>query len=174
MSSNHARSGLAVLAVIVAAGAWRLRSRDLAPEQRTASEIAAPIVPPVSTVSEPAAVLATASLPVRDPEPIDSHAGPVHPHPMTLERDRIQYENQLLGRMHDAVDLADPVRLSDELARYEREFPDDPNQLQSGFRVILACLESPGPTSTASAQRYFDEERGSTLRRFVARHCLGG
>ena len=53
-------------------------------------------------------------------------------------------------------------------------YPDDPNQLQDqeGFEVISGCLEYPASASTAAGQRYYDRERGSTLDRFVGRHCL--
>jgi hypothetical protein len=61
-------------------------------------------------------------------------------------------------------------RLADQ---YRREYPEDPNQLQQGYDIIADCLEHPGPEASPAGQRYYDVERGSILRRFVARHCLG-
>jgi hypothetical protein len=112
------------------------------------------------------------TVPIRDPGPIDTHDGPVFPHPITPERERIQRENQLIGAMSDAMDLSDGPRLRRILDEYRSEYPDDPNELQVGYAIIADCLERPGAESTAAAQRYYDRERGSMLRRFVARHCL--
>jgi hypothetical protein len=85
---------------------------------------------------------------------------------------RIQRENGLIGAMNDAMDLADGPRLRKILNEYRTEFPEDPNQLQEGYRIVADCLEHPGPAATAAAQRYYDVERGSILRLFVGRHCL--
>jgi hypothetical protein len=111
-------------------------------------------------------------VPLRDPGPIDSHQGPVHPHPITPGHVSIQRENALIGAMNDAMAVSDGPRLQALLGTYRAEYPDDPQQLQAGYQVIVACLEHPGAESRADAQRYDDEHRGSTLRRFVRRHCL--
>ena len=95
------------------------------------------------------------------------------PHPITPGRVRIQRENQLIGALNDAVDLSDGSRLRDVLTDYAREFPDDPNHLQLGYKLIADCLESPSAATRAAGREYFKQERGSILRRFVARHCLG-
>jgi hypothetical protein len=70
----------------------------------------------------------------------------------------------------DVEDGAGVRRLANQ---YRREFPDDPNGLQRGYDIIADCLEHPGSEASAAGQRYYDVERGSILRRFVARHCLG-
>jgi hypothetical protein len=96
----------------------------------------------------------------------------LRPHPITEKHQRVFRENQLIGALYGAIDVEDGAgvrRLADE---YRREFPDDPNQLQQGYDIIADCLEKPGPASKAAGQRYFDEERGSMLRRFVSRLCL--
>jgi hypothetical protein len=110
--------------------------------------------------------------PVRDPSPDDSHDGPVHPHPITEQHQRIFRENQLIGALDGAMDVRDGAGMRRLLQRYRQEYPDDPSALQSGYELIADCLEHPGPAARAAAQRYYDTERGSTLRRFVARHCL--
>ena len=38
--------------------------------------------------------------------------------------------------------------------------------------VAAECLDHPGPAATAAAQRYYDRERGSILRRYIRRTCL--
>jgi hypothetical protein len=96
-----------------------------------------------------------------------------HPHPITAEHIRIQHENELIGAMSDAIDLGDGATLRKILKRYEDEYPEDPNDLHQGYRIIADCLEHPGAESTAAGQRYYDVERGSILRVFVGRHCLG-
>jgi hypothetical protein len=94
-----------------------------------------------------------------------------HPHPITPAHLRIQRENNLIGALNGAMDVADAVGLRGLLDQYRSEFPDDPNHLQQGYAVIADCLQYPGAASQAAGQSYYDRERGSILRRFVARHC---
>jgi hypothetical protein len=112
------------------------------------------------------------NLPIRDPGPIDTHAGPVHPHPITPQHVRIQQENALIGALNDAMNLSDGPRLHELLDRYRAEYPEDPSQLQLGYQVIADCLERPGAESRGAATRYYEKHRGSIVRRFVGRHCL--
>ncbi len=121
-----------------------------------------------ATVSE----VANDGLPFRDPGPTDSHTGPVHPHPITSERIRIQRENQLIGAMSDAMDVRDGEQLRKSLNKYREQYPEDPNQLQEGYQIIADCLEQLGAASAAVGQHYYEKERGSILRRFVGRYCL--
>ena len=92
-------------------------------------------------------------------------------HPITPTHARLQRENDLLGAMNGALDVNDGAGLRHLLDQYRQEYPDDPNQLQEGYGIIADCLEQPGAAATAAGRRYFDRERGSILRRFVARHC---
>ena len=94
-------------------------------------------------------------------------------HPLTPRHARIYRENNLMGAMEGAMDVRDGRGLRHLLQQYQSEFPDDPNQLQQGYGIIANCLEHPGPDATAAGQQYYDRERGSTLRRFVARYCMG-
>jgi hypothetical protein len=137
----------------------------------------APEVAPASTVPAPARTteaphIAKASPEEVDPAPTGDAGEPVHPHPITPERIRIQHENQLIGAMNDAMDLEDGARLRKILRSYQEEYPEDPSQLQEGYRVIADCLEHPSQETKAAGRRYYDEERGSVLRVFVERHCL--
>jgi len=108
------------------------------------------------------------------PEAPDAGTEELRPtHPLTPRHVRIQRENNLVGAMEGAMDVRDGPGLRRLLQEYRNEFPEDPNQLQDGYRVIADCLEYPGPEATAAGQKYYDRERGSTLRRFVARYCMG-
>jgi hypothetical protein len=40
-----------------------------------------------------------------------------------------------------------------------------------GYALIADCLDDPGPASRIAGERYMKENRASTLRRFVERHC---
>jgi hypothetical protein len=95
-----------------------------------------------------------------------------HPHPLTEERARIHHENRLIQSLNDAMDAQDPGSLRQVLADYRQSHPEDPHHLQEGYALIADCLDEPGPSSRVAAERYMKENRASTLRRFVERHCL--
>ncbi len=138
-------------------------------------------VPQVSVTAAPSAPrapalvnVATDGLPFMPAEPdAPAPTGPVHPHPITAEHTRIFRENASIQALNDAMDSRDAQALRKYLARYRSEYPEDAHELQPGYELIADCLEQ-RPGSRAAAQHYFDEERGSSLRRFVLRHCLGG
>jgi hypothetical protein len=139
--------------------------------------VEAPDFAPASTAPAPARTaeaprIAKASPEEVDPAPAGDAGEPVHPHPITPERIRIQHENQLIGAMNDAMDLEDGARLRTILRSYQEEYPEDPSQLQEGYRIIADCLEHPSQETKAAGRRYYDDERGSILRVFVERHCL--
>jgi hypothetical protein len=108
-----------------------------------------------------------------DPNAPRPDGGPLHPHPITPQHERIFRENQLIGALYGAMDVKDGPGVRKLADQYRQEYPEDPNQLQQGYDIIADCLEHPGPGASAAGQRYYDVERGSILRRFVARHCLG-
>ena len=179
---------LGALVVVVLIAAWRLfvRQDDAPPEDDAAAPISGERVPPAPAAApspHAAAPIANtaAAAPATDAgapaaAPSDNDAGEDalrHPHPITSAHIRIQRENNLLGALDGAMDVKDGAGMRRLLQQYRNEFPEDTNELQQGYRIIADCLEYPGPNSTAAGQRYYDRERGSTLRRFVARHCLG-
>ena len=123
---------------------------------------AAPTPPVVDASASPGGLIADASTEELRPS-----------HPLTPRHARIYRENNLIGAMEGAMDVRDGRGLRYLLQQYRSEFPDDPNQLQEGYGIIANCLEHPGPETTAAGQQYFDRERGSTLRKFVARYCMG-
>lgn len=102
----------------------------------------------------------------------DSERGARHPHPITPEHERIFKENTLLAAMNGAMDLGSGEALREFNQRYREEFPEDEQALQPGYALIADCLERSDDDTRARARRYFEEERASTLRRYVKRYCL--
>lgn len=95
-----------------------------------------------------------------------------HAHPITAEHLHIQHENRLIQALNDAMDTKNVKELRNVLEMYRSSHPEDPHALQGGYAVIADCLENPGPDTRAAGERYMEEERASTLRRFVRRHCV--
>jgi hypothetical protein len=150
---------------------------ELEPEPKAFAETATPDPSP-----DPAEVEATKSRPTAltsvvraEPTP-PATKSPVdldgHPHPITAEHIRIRRELSLIQSMNDALDLRDAPHLRALLTDYVREYPDDPNAMGAGYTRIVDCLESPSEATREAAQRYYDQERASTLRRYVRRVCL--
>ncbi|HEX9619221.1 MAG TPA: hypothetical protein VF989_03735 [Polyangiaceae bacterium] len=96
---------------------------------------------------------------------------PHRPHPITDDHLRIRRENQLIQKLNDAMDLGDFITLRKVLAGYREEYPEDAQGLQEGYERVADCLEFPGPETRARGKKYWEEHRGSTLRRFIRRHC---
>jgi hypothetical protein len=181
---------LLALCAVIGLGAWwplgRGRRGEPAPEQAAepapAETPAAPPPRPAPAQAARAPADAGAPPPVAAAEPEllinppgnddPRPAGVLHPHPISARHERIFRENALLGQLDGAMDVEDAAGMRRLLDKYKSEYPDDPNQLQEGYQVILDCLERLDSVSRAAAQRYYDVERGSTLRAFVARHCL--
>ena len=98
--------------------------------------------------------------------------GPVHPHPITPQHQRIFAENRLIGGLNGAMDVKDVPAMRRFLEQYRREYPEDNEMLQDGYAVIADCFEHPGAQARAAAERWVQTHNGSTLKRFVNRHCL--
>jgi hypothetical protein len=98
--------------------------------------------------------------------------GPVHPHPITPQHQRIFAENRLIGGLNGAMDVKDVPAMRRFLEQYRREYPEDNEMLQDGYAVIADCFEHPGAKTRAAAERWVQTHNGSTLKRFVNRHCL--
>lgn len=94
------------------------------------------------------------------------------PHPISPEHQRIFRENNLIGDLNGAMDVKDVAGLRKLLQQYREEYPEDAHVLQDGYELIANCLERPGPETRPIAQRYYDEELDSGLRRYIRRHCL--
>jgi hypothetical protein len=98
--------------------------------------------------------------------------GPLHPHPITPSHQRLFAENRIAFALDDATDAKDLAAMKKLLDQYRRDFPEDQWQLQGGYAVIIECLEHPGAESRAAAERWLDENNGSTVKRSVLRNCI--
>jgi hypothetical protein len=94
------------------------------------------------------------------------------PHPITAQHERIFRENNLIGDLNSAMDNAEVAELRKLLAAYRDEFPEDAHVLQAGYELIANCQEKLTPELRSQAQRYYDEELDSGLRRYIRRYCL--
>lgn len=123
---------------------------------------------PVAASVEVAPRVAPPVLALASPE-IETHP---HPHPLTPAHARLRRERSLITRLDAAVDARRGDELRQALDQYRREFPGDEQRLQDGYTVLAACLEHPDGAAHDAAQRFYDERRGSSLRRWVRRICL--
>jgi hypothetical protein len=101
-------------------------------------------------------------------------SGPVHPHPITPQHQRIFAENRLIGALNGAMDAKDVAALRKLIKQHRDEYPEDDNDVREGYEVVADCFERPGPQAREAAVRFGEEHRGSTLRRWVNRYCLEG
>jgi hypothetical protein len=182
---------LAAFAVLIAAGvaAWLLLApapRPSEPVEDATQAMAAPVPPPAASPAWPAAppaprpppppvdeIITTDGLPIMPPRATDPRPeGPVHPHPITPRHQRIFAENRLVGALNGAMDVKDVPGMRRLLDEYRRDYPEDDNMLHDGYAVIADCFERPGAASRAAAETWIASHNGSTLKRFVHRHCL--
>jgi hypothetical protein len=114
----------------------------------------------------------TDGVPIRPAGSAKVNAEGMQPHAITPQHERIYRENNLIGSLNGAMDVRDAVGLRRLLQQYRDEYPEDAHVLQGGYELIADCLERPGPETRAVAQRYYDEQLDSGLRRYIRRHCL--
>lgn len=162
---------------------WLLREEPVpepsgpAPQVVQIREVPAPIVP-APVAPKPAPVVETASADVLPdglrfaPASEGPHEPGMLPHPITPQHKRIFRENSLVGNLNGAMDVKDVQGLRALLKEYREEYPEDAHVMQDGYEIIANCLEHPSPETRAVAQRYYDEELASGLRRYIRRHCL--
>lgn len=96
-------------------------------------------------------------------------------HPLTEEHREIQHELNLLRRLDDAYDGGDHEAMRSLLEVYRDHHTDDVHAMQSGYAILADCLDpsrADDEATLARAREYYDDERASTLRRFVRRSCL--
>lgn len=165
--------------VVLGAVAWCLLSpsqalpRPTEPDDFVASAPAqAPTTmpaPETTTTPDNSPAQELPSQPAASPE--ETRIG-MQSHPVTPEHLRIYRENNLIGDLNGAMDVADVAGLRRLIKQYREEFPEDSHVLRDGYELIADCLERPGPETSARAQRYYDEELASGLRRYIRRHCL--
>jgi hypothetical protein len=124
------------------------------------------------TLPQPEVALTSAKVPSASADSKPAADDPPHPHPITPQHERIYRENNLSFSLDGAVDAEDAPGIRRLLAVYREEFPEDSLVLQQGYEIIADCLERPGEATRAAAQRFYDTELASALRRHVRRHCL--
>ena len=163
------------LSAIVVAAAWVLWPRGRAPEVPVAAEVAPPPPPadvPPPRAPRPAPRPATPPPPPAHEDDSAPHLPGEHAHPITPQRLRIAAENRIAFALDDATDAKDVAVMKELLAQYRREFPEDQWQLQGGYAMVIECLEHPGAESRRAAERWLDQNNGSTVKRSVLRNCI--
>jgi hypothetical protein len=161
----------------VGALSWWLVRPSAAPPELPGPEAAAklvepapapaPITPPVTNAN-----FSEDGVPIRPAGSVEVDAEGMLPHPITPQHRRIFHENDLIGALNAAMDQKDVAELRIQLKQYRDEYPEDAHVLADGYQIIADCLEHPGAETRAVAQRYYDEELDSGLRRYIRRHCL--
>jgi hypothetical protein len=166
------------LAAALTAGAlawWALRPPATPPELPGPGPATQTPEPALTTVvkAETQPVTYYQGMPVRPAGSGDvEHAEGMLPHAITPTHERIYRENDLIGNLNGAMDVKDVAGLRALLKQYRDEYPEDAHVLADGYELIANCLEHPGPETRAVAQRYYDEQLDSGLRRYIRRHCL--
>jgi hypothetical protein len=122
--------------------------------------------------SRPQQQLGRDGVPIMAAHDDSSAYGPRHPHPITPQHQRIFRENSLIGALNGAMDARDFEAIRRLNEQYKTEYPEDAQLLQPGYDLIAECLQQRTPENRARAERYFNEELASTLRRYVRRYCL--
>jgi len=143
--------------------------------------VSVPAVKPAAAVLSSLSPLQPGPAPARPPasappaaEPPGDAEEPQRPHPITAAHRRIFEENARIAALNGAMDQEDFRALRQMNAEYRRAYPEDEQVLQEGYDLIADCLENRTPELVAAAQRFWQEKRASSLRRYVRRHCLSG
>lgn len=148
------------------------------PDEPAPAPVAAP--PPVAPrrapqparppAPDPEEVITSDGLPIM---PAHGEAiGPSHPHPITPQHQRLFGENRLVGSIEGAMEIKDTAGMRRLLQQYRREYPEDDQEVQDGYAVIADCIDHPGASTRAAAERWIDSHNGSSVKRFVLRHCI--
>jgi hypothetical protein len=174
------RRWLVISALLLGASilGWWLLFRSLMVPARSAPPAVGAGAPESSTTAVPQSQPETVpvdfvdGVPVRPAGSAEVNAEGMLPHPITPQHERIFHENNLIGDLNGAMDVKDVQGLRRLLQQYRDEYPEDAHVLQQGYAIIADCLEHPGAETRAAAQRYYDEELDSGLRRYIRRSCL--
>jgi hypothetical protein len=127
----------------------------------------APARPPAPAADEVITSDGLPIMPVRG-EP----SGPVHPHPITPMHERLFGENRLVGSIEGAMEIKDTAGMRRLLEKYRREYPEDDQEVQDGYAVIADCIDHRDAETRAAAERWLDSHNGSSVKRYVLRHCI--
>jgi len=163
------------LIAIALLGALTIRPRAKVPEPEPTPREVTPLPTrqqSLETAAQPGAVPVSMTLPITPASSPPRQEELRHPHPITPEHERIYRENELTFALDGAVDIEDVSGIRRLLAIYRSEYPEDSLVMQQGYEIIADCLAQPGERTRAAAQRFYDTEFASSLRRHVRRHCL--
>ena len=111
-------------------------------------------------------------IPIREPDPDDPDAEFRRPHPITPAHERIFKENNMLGALNAAMDLGNVAELRRLNREYREQYPEDSHVMQEGYDLIADCLERRTAANRIAAERFYDTQIASMLRRYVRIHCL--
>ena len=166
------------LGCVFAAGAlgwWLLRPNAVAPNVPGPATARAPESAPAPAPQAEAPTAPVSfydNVPIRPAGSVAVNAQGMVPHPITPQHQRIFHENNLIGDLNGAMDAKDAAGLRALLRQYRDEYPEDAHVLQDGYELVANCLDHPGTETRAIAQRYYDEQLDSGLRRYIRRYCL--
>jgi len=176
-------AALSVLVVALALGKPARPSEDSAPAPSAQhTEPTRPADPTVVRLpQEPLALLRTQA-PAAEAQQVPAARtaadvdAPEHPHPITQQHEERRAQQQLVSALNDALDQQDAVGLRALIERYDALSPEDPQRLAEGYERAADCIEASDPvrrtSARANAQRYYDDARASSLRRYIRRLCL--
>jgi len=174
-------SWVAVALLALGGVAWLLRPAPVVPgavlepaernlAERNPESLPVLVAPPPQQTTP--AHFTPEGVPIRPAGSAQVDARGMAPHPLSPQHQRIFRENNLIGDLNGAMDVKDAAGLRALLTAYREEYPEDAHVLQDGYALIADCIERPGAETRAAAQRYYDEQLDSGLRRYIRRHCL--
>jgi hypothetical protein len=182
-SSRRAFVVRAGLALVLGFALWWAfhETKNAAPPEPPAIEPARPPppTPAAAAVTPPPAPAAAATPitandnPIRRPDPFDDPDAELRPsHPITPTHERIYKENNMIGAMNAAMDLGNVEELRRLNNEYRKEYPEDRHLMQEGYDIIADCMERRTAANRVAAERFYNTQIASTLRRYVRIHCL--
>ena len=178
------RTGLVLLLGFALWWAFRETKTPAPPEPMPAIEPAgspSPTPAPPAATSSPvpsparsvAHAVANDGIPMRGTDPIDDSDAELRPsHPITPAHERIYKENNMIGAMNAAMDLGNVAELRRLNREYREQYPEDSHLMQEGYDIIADCMERRTEANRIAAQRFYDTQIASMLRRYIRIHCL--
>jgi hypothetical protein len=101
-----------------------------------------------------------------------AHAGDGVPHPITAEHLALYRDVDLLDGAWQAARAGDYAGAREQLVEHARAYPERPDEMREGMSLLIDCMQAGGADARARAQRFYDEQTHSMLRRRMRRHCL--
>jgi hypothetical protein len=78
----------------------------------------------------------------------------------------------MLGALNSAMDQGDVAELRRLNREYRQQYPEDSHLMQDGYDLIADCMERRTAANRIAAERFYDTQIASMLRRYVRIHCL--